>query len=947
MDNADYTPGDQFDAQTWWITRERQVFADMWREKDKKKKKKKKSSKDRHYAFTISGAGPSGSKKAEKDSNKTLQEFVRRQNDTVSDGTAEDSDEVPLSRTLASKSKGKARPALRRKTTQPQDDSDMHEDDLPRTMPSKGKRSISAPGTSTATGARPSKPIRETKRRRLSSPEGDKDTVSDETIRKHTNPSQPIIITEPATPPHRVTNRTHDDSPSSLFSAPSSPVRLTRPAALGSPSLSMHTSLGTTATGPKKLPPSRPTGSQPKAVRKPTWFLEPKIKRFDAPNLKPGSTLPTKANLGVVRTSNIAQPSTSGRSDTIQSPVELASPHTPSTLEGGAAFEQGWNVDGQRQGSVPQSAGVQTPPVQDTPRLPPASMAETEAFLNNVMPTEMSEPMMDGVEPNRPPSIPIHRPSVSDLLKKTSIPRKFKWSGELRINTEKDHKERLCNVTLSDVTDGSAARLRFSICFTPSVSFLLLEKLFSLGELQWLQPALTPVAEIAKLGPDTPADEKLLSPLFLHMSSRKLVSCSNIYIDDNQVAMLLVFPVSNLVLCKEYNVRQDLRKAGHFIAALLPWKVVGIKARAHRLFRDPCDGTHDTPHPGKMKSIVMAGQGYIRKDPSYHRDLSILGFPKWLHDEMSESRYCIWNKDGDGSPNHQGFETRALIHVLDERRATNKGLKADVDFVFVHVGAIKTLNQLPALMERRMKRLDIQFVTYGTHHTVPPTRWGIRQIYPAGGIVTFSPSAFAECPSTTYRLLDMLEQHPLWDCFVTPGVVALMARQNQGSDPVSEFEKGTLIHQDLLSRIGQGQLSLLCMEPPHYGPKEGPLLEWIRRHQETSMLEPRGILEDSLRSFNKHFSELPEEKWSFNVLTELLSILFSLQMQPCMMDQYRRFVVITGRQDKIAPDRGGFEWTNIDGFNFRDDFFSKEKMDDLRTWASVEQALFTSTVQSP
>jgi len=108
------------------------------------------------------------------------------------------------------------------------------------------------------------------------------------------------------------------------------------------------------------------------------------------------------------------------------------------------------------------------------------------------------------------------------LCRKTTIPRKFKWSGELRINTEKDRKERLCNVTLSDVTDGSAARLRFSICFTASVSFLLLEKLFTLGELQCLRPALTPVAEIAKVGPDTPADEKLLSPLFLHMSSRKL-----------------------------------------------------------------------------------------------------------------------------------------------------------------------------------------------------------------------------------------------------------------------------------------------------------------------------------------------------------------------------------------------------------------------------------------
>ena len=211
------------------------------------------------------------------------------------------------------------------------------------------------------------------------------------------------------------------------------------------------------------------------------------------------------------------------------------------------------------------------------------------------------------------------------------------------------------------------------------------------------------------------------------------VSCSSIYIDDNQVAMLLVFPATNLVLCKDYNVHQDLRKAGNFIAALLPWKVVGIKARAHHLSRDQCDGTYGTYRPGKMESNLMAGQERIvRKDPSYHRDLSVLGFPKWLYDEMSECKYCIWNRDGDGTPSEPGFETKALTHVLDERRARNVGHKADVSFVFVHVGAIKTLHLLPALMERRMKRLDIQFVTYGTHHTIPPARWGVRRIYPAG-----------------------------------------------------------------------------------------------------------------------------------------------------------------------------------------------------------------------
>ncbi|KAI9512345.1 hypothetical protein F5148DRAFT_18559 [Russula earlei] len=718
------------------------------------------------------------------------------------------------------------------------------------------------------------------------------------------------------------------NSPSSLFSASPSPAPTpsTLPAAPKSPTLSVPVPLRTGAMGPPRMaPPPRPTGSQPRAVRKPAWLLEPKIKRFDAPNLKPSSTLPTKASLGMVRTSDTSEPSTSGRRGSILSPT------TPVSAA----------VDAQHQGNAPELADGEIPIAQDVPQLPPASRAETEAFLSGIMPSEMSEPMMDGVESNLPPSSVPRKKATLDLLKNTSIPRKFKWSGELRMHTDKNHKERLCNVTLSDPSGGSIGRLRFSICFDASVSFLLLEKIFSLAELQTLRPALTPVSEIARLGPDSHADENALTTLFHHLSARKQVSCSGIHLDGNQVALLLLFPATNLILCKEYNVHPELRKAGHFIAALLPWKVVGINARAHRLFRDPGDRTHAVYRPGKHESIVTAErERSLRKDPSYLRDLSILGFPKWLYDEMSEStNYCIWNKDGDGTPSAPGFETRALIDILDKRRANNVGWKRDVSFVFVHVGAIRSLYMLPALMERRMKRLDIQFVTYGTHHTIPPARWGIRLIYPAGGIAAISPTVFLESPGTAYRLLDMLEQHPLWDCFVTPGVVALAARQNRGSDPVSEFEKGTLIHQDLLSRIGQGQLSLLCTEPPH-GSKEGPILEWIRQHQLTSMLEPRGILQDCLRSFNKRFSDFPEEKWTFQVIKELSSMLSSLQMQPCTMDQYRRFVVIKGKQDVIAADWVGLEWTNVDGFNFRDEFFLKEKLDDLRSWAGVELALY-------
>jgi len=94
--------------------------------------------------------------------------------------STDESDEVPLSKSLGSKSKGTTLPTRRRKGIQPQDED---EDDLPRAhdeMRQKARRPSGAPGTSTATRSRPANPILKNKRRRrrLSSSEGESDEVS-------------------------------------------------------------------------------------------------------------------------------------------------------------------------------------------------------------------------------------------------------------------------------------------------------------------------------------------------------------------------------------------------------------------------------------------------------------------------------------------------------------------------------------------------------------------------------------------------------------------------------------------------------------------------------------------------------------------------------------------------------------------------------------------------
>ncbi|KAI9445468.1 hypothetical protein H4582DRAFT_1915640 [Lactarius indigo] len=926
IDDQDYSPGDKFDAQPSWIKREREFFANQWG----KVKKKKRASRNKHYSFTISSAG---SKKGKMEKNKSLQEFVQRQNDAQSDDSTEtgDSDEIPLSKFQEPKSNESTLPARRRKSINRQND-DTHVGS--RTGDNSGrkeKKGSRARETSKTTSAPPTTKaiLKGKRRRRLSSPDSGPE-LDDTATATSGEPPRKLPKTRTFSVSQPVTTIAKPATPMRGGDASNPPLSLPPP---------MPSPPRTNVAGPSSRP--RQLSSQIKATRKPNWLLQPKIKRFDAPNLKPSSSLPTKALLsGAAKSPEVSQSPTSDARSSIQTPTSATTPR-PFALDGASGLGMGIDVDVQQSHAHPSQ-----PTDPQVPLLPPASMAETEAFLNDIMPPECTSPSETGVESNR---LPVRKSSTADILKYVDRPHEFRvayifGTAELCINTEKGHKERVCN--------GSMERLRFSICFNSS------EKLFSLAELQCLRPALTPVAEIVKLGPEGEADTQPLNTLFIHMSSRKLVSCSTVSLDDNQVALLLVFPATNLVLCKEYNVLPELRKAGHFIAALLPWKIVGKKSRTHRMHRDPSDRAHQFFRSGSQEVIQATERDLsLIKEPSYHRAFSILGFPKWLYKDLSdpEFKYCIWNKDGDGSQAQPGSETMALKHILKERPAKDVGLKADAYVVFVHVGALKTLSALPALMERRMKRPDVQFMTYGTHHTIPPARWGMRLIYPLGGIATISPSVFVECPSAAYKLLDMLEHHPLWDCFVTPGVVALAARQSQGSDPVTEFERwvvslpllrkftervirGELKHQDLLSRIGQGQLSLL-RTPPHYGSGESALLAWITWQQEMSLLDPHGILKWCLRIFNQQFSEYPEEKWTPRVLDELSSVLTSLQMQPSIMDQYRRYVVITGKQDKVGYDRSGFEWTAIDGFNFRDDFISKESMDDLRSWANVEMMM--------
>jgi hypothetical protein len=169
------------------------------------------------------------------------------------------------------------------------------------------------------------------------------------------------------------------------------------------------------------------------------------------------------------------------------------------------------------------------------------------------------------------------------------------------------------------------------------------------------------------------------------------------------------------------------------VVVILPWKVFPEESRRPfgllpALTKPPIPSAADW-----KKTMVNS---------KYQLALRILKFPTWLHDWMSKSNrpYYIWPASGDPEGSRDP-ETVYLLSILAQCGARNADFKEDIRAIFVHVGALRNIRKLPLLAERRGQTCSIRFYTYGTHETVHPEQWGVREIYPFGNASSSSESA--------------------------------------------------------------------------------------------------------------------------------------------------------------------------------------------------------------
>ncbi|KAI0048005.1 hypothetical protein FA95DRAFT_1141132 [Auriscalpium vulgare] len=537
--------------------------------------------------------------------------------------------------------------------------------------------------------------------------------------------------------------------------------------------------------------------------------------------------------------------------------------------------------------------------------------------------------------PSAPPAAKI-TPKVK--FGSAPIPRIWKWTGDLFAETQAGQAERVCKVKLSKPSDHKPSMLRLSICFDDMDS-LRFKKLMPVSAAQALRPSFQPVAQFAQMGPEGPSDAIAFEKLLIYMESRRLMTFAPLLLENSPIAVLAVFPSSYQDICSEYDIPPDWQKSGFLVAALLPWVITGKKAKKLQLYRDP----DTTERPSSLTDTSFTAElddtpDALRHHKAAYMAIKMLNFPQELYEFMSRDRvYCIWDPpyDGpvDGLFGREITESNGLRSILLQCGAREGGPRSDVRVVFVHVGSLSKLHTLPALSQRLL-RPALQFITYGTHHTVPPERWGIHEVYPLGGVVTFTPGVFQSNPGAVDELLRLIEGHPLWDAFLVPSAVAMVARQACGSDPVSEYERGNFVHADLLSRLADGQMSLL-RKPPFGKGDPDAINEWVQWQFDTSVLDPGMILRRCLTTFTEQYADRPEAAWPGALMREIVDTVCALQIQPHMMDKFRRFVVVGTNVDlQSGIFKDTVEALCIKDFDFRDAFYTTDEMRFVKQFGS-------------
>ncbi|RXW19417.1 hypothetical protein EST38_g6445 [Candolleomyces aberdarensis] len=368
----------------------------------------------------------------------------------------------------------------------------------------------------------------------------------------------------------------------------------------------------------------------------------------------------------------------------------------------------------------------------------------------------------------------------------------------------------------------------------------------------------------------------------------------------------------------------NLKTPDTLIATIMPWSLSQeqIAKESRMPFTDPPSAKtafeEYFDHANASEIQRQEFENSLKTRPLFHEAIRILRFSPKIYDYLKQTNrpwaVCPPLDSANGkSMLEVQFMRTILLRIKEEAQAAHRAdpssrLKLPISkeapspetaqVIFFHVGALPRLNKFAFLRDRLRSSDYVRFYTFGSHPSVSSKLWGVKEIFPVGGVVTFHPSSLMLQPYEVMQLVRRIEEHPFWTAYILPSVLGMVVHMAQGE----------YLYSYLLKAIESGQIALIEAPPDGkhcYGqPAFDRRLRWFEDY--ISGLPPSNdeALSLARAAFHSKTANVPEAQWRFLMEREVAEDLARMQRQPAFISDYRRYVVITGttvnRQDSVS-----------------------------------------------
>ncbi|KAG6902388.1 hypothetical protein C0995_000593 [Termitomyces sp. Mi166 len=366
------------------------------------------------------------------------------------------------------------------------------------------------------------------------------------------------------------------------------------------------------------------------------------------------------------------------------------------------------------------------------------------------------------------------------------------WTWSVDVFTSTEPSRPVFAVTINGFTTQVNQGLSFREALV-GMEHLYFTSFYDAVDFDSILPASQETRQFARLGPRTSADAEPFELFCKYMVKIQKVVLLPIFLNNIIAGHVTFFHPNTLLITSRLKPPLEIRNTKGLVAALVPWTLSEYQYLKNYDHKHP---NEHLPSQTDMEPLVMDKNLWLRSiksRPRYHHGLRVLKFPRTLHNYFCENGYertcSVWYEGGDGTK-RPGMETLDLFSILDKCGIKRSHIQ-DARIVFIHTGAVKYLHNLAGFLDICSTSFSVQLYIYGSHETVASELWGVHEVYPCGGIVTFTPQALLDDLPGVINRISQIQSHPLWECYIIPsvlGMAAILHCLREGIDPISDFD---------------------------------------------------------------------------------------------------------------------------------------------------------------